>query len=178
MKPKLEIGQCFSINFGDSNFGLICSSIDKKRSPHSYSFLPISHRSTEQLKIDDFLTGNFYATFGGISKSFDNPEQIIKNSQPDIEVIWEMYPQNYPYNLMAYNIMILRKDFLKMEHLFTNIIGHLDVIENLVNYPAGSINGGSEEVLSELLSDLKSTMEHRNQKEFAVEHILKAGNKR
>ena len=178
MKPNLEIGHCFSINFGNNHFGLICSSIDKKRSPHSYSFLPISHISPEPLTINDFLTGNFYATFSGVSSSFDNPEQIIKNLQPDIETIWETYPQNYPYNLMAYNIMILRKDFLKMQSLFTNMVGRLHVIDNLVNYPTGSVNGGSEEVLSEFLSDLKPTMEYRNQKEFAVEHIVKAGNKR
>ncbi len=177
MKTNLEIGQCFSIKFGNSHFGLICSSIDKKRSPHSYSFLPISHVWTEQLTMNDFLNGKFYGTFSGVSSDFDNPEQIVKDLQPDIERIWEKYPQNYPYTLMAYNIMILRKDFLKMQHLFTSIIGRLSIFENLVNYPNGSINGGSEEVLSEFLSDLKATMEYRNQKEFAVEHVLKTGKK-
>ena len=161
MRHNLQVGDCFSIKSNGKYYALICGSINKKTSPHFYNFIPTTFNGIEKATPQSLENESIYGKSVEVN-GFEDNEKIIKSTQPEIELVWDRYPENYKYMLGVYNIMIARKDFLKMESCF-EFVGHLNLIENLLNTPSGSFNGGSEKVLKEFLYIVDQTLASHNQ---------------
>lgn len=172
MRPNLQIGDCFSIESNGKYYALICGSVNRKTSPHYFNFVPTTFNRKHKATLQSLENESIYGKSVGVN-GFEDNEKIIKDTQPEIEVVWNKYPKNQKYILGVYNIMITRKDFLNIEHCF-EFVGHLNIIENLLNTPSGSFNGGSEEILKNFLLTIDQALESRNQDKFSIRTISKS----
>jgi hypothetical protein len=164
---NINQGDVLTFKASDSKYKLIlCTSINKARSPHHYTFAVLNYSSDTKPAINDILACAFWGC--GNTKN-----DYFKYTDEELAKIWAIHPEIKPYFLGSYGLIIWRADFLTFRDNF-ELIANLLILDNIDKNGNGSMNVGSMKILDELFVHKLSALETtRGQKKFKVTAILK-----
>jgi hypothetical protein len=160
-------GDCLTFKTSDNRYKVIfCTSTYKEKSPQTFTFAPTTFDKDLKPNLGDISDTEFYGK--GNSKN-----EFFKYSDKELEKMWTFHPNNKPYFLGTYGILILRKEFMKMRENF-ELLGNLLIVDNLDKNGSGSFYPGNIDNLDNFLTkDLELLMEQRGQYKFKFRAILK-----
>lgn len=160
-------GDLLTFKASDNKFKvLICTSVYKDKSPHNFTFAALTYSDDYKPTINVIIECDFYGV--GSTKN-----DYFNYSDKELEKMWLTHPETKPCFLGSYGLIVWRKDFLKFRENF-ELIGNLNIVDNLDKNGNGSMNSSAMEVLDNLFVNLDSVLiDKRNQKRFKIRAILK-----
>jgi hypothetical protein len=146
---------------------ILCTSTYKIKSPHTYHFAALTVDKLDRPTVEDIRSSEFF----GVGNSGD---KYFKYSEKELEKMWTIHPEIKPYFLGSYMLIIWRKDFMQFRDNF-EVIGNLDIVDNLDKNGSGGLNASSWNVLRDFFTDTyRDKLEERRQNNtFKVEAIIR-----
>ncbi len=169
---SISKGDILAFKGKDEKFKTIfCTSTYKERSPHHFTFAGTDISQDEKPTIEKVVESNFW----GIGNSVNKYSSFFK--EEEIKQMWNLHPEINPYHLGSYGFLIWRKDFLKFRDNF-ELIGNIEIINNLDKNGNGSMNSSSWESLNNVFTNnFAQTMNQRGQQKYRIKAILKNKNR-
>lgn len=163
----IQQGDVITFISSDNKYkALLCTSTHKDKSPQNYTFAALTYSSHKKPVVDDLIASEFYGV--GNTKN-----DYFKYSESEIEKIWRIHPEIKPYFMGSYGFIIWRKDFMKFRDNF-EIIGNLNIVDNLDKNGNGGTNASDWDFLKDLFTDkLKNKLNERGQNTFKVISIIR-----
>jgi hypothetical protein len=144
---------------------LLCTSTYKEKSPQNYTFAALTYDSIEKPTMESLRDSEFY----GVGNRKDD---YFKYTEVELEKMWRVHPDTKPYYVGSYGLIIWRKDFMKFRDNL-ELIGNLNIIDNLDKNGNGGMNASDWNFLREFFSErYKTALPDRGQKPFKVEAIV------
>jgi hypothetical protein len=168
MIKDINIGDLLTFKASDEKYkALVCTSIYKDKSPQNFILAAIAFDNDYKPTIAEIIDSDFYGV--GNTKN-----DYFKYTNKELRKMWSFHPEIKPCFLGSYRLTVLRKDFIKFHERF-ELIGNLNIIDNLDMNGNGGMNSSAMDVLDNLFINLDSILiEKRNQKRFKIKAILKA----
>jgi hypothetical protein len=159
-------GDAFAFKAIDGNYkAIICTSVYKESSPHTYRFAALTYSKPEVPSINDIIDSDFF----GVANT---KEGHFKYSNEALNKMWGIYTGMKPYYVGAYGFIIWRKDLQKFKSELI-YIGNLKILDNIDKNGNGGVNASSWPFLQSFFNDqIKVTLNGRGQKTFKVTSIL------
>lgn len=160
-------GDILTFRAADNKYkALICTSTNKNKSPQSFTFMALTIESGEKLTMSSVLEGEFFGIGNALSNYFIYSEQ-------ELNKMWAVHPEIKPYSIGTYGHIIWRKDFLKFSENF-ELVGNLQIVDNLDKNGNGFINVSSWEFLNNYFNEkFKTLLDQNGQKKYKVQAIVK-----
>lgn len=159
-------GDVLSFKANDGNYkALLCTSSNKVKSPHSFTFAALTIDSKEKPGIAQILESSFWGT--GLVKN-----EHYAYSNKALQHMWACHPEIEPCFLGSYGLLIWRKDWIKFS-AHVEWITHLNIVEHLDKNGNGSMNASDWNFIKDFFSgNINTIMTNRGQKMFQVKAIL------
>jgi hypothetical protein len=138
---KISPGDFLTFKTTDNRHKVIfCVRTNRERSPQSFLFAATTFDGNFKPTVDDLADIDFWGK--GNRLDFKYPDS-------DLERMWTYHPENKPYFLGIYGILILRKEFMKWRENF-EIIANLSIVDKLEMNGSGDIYPGNFDNLDKL----------------------------
>jgi len=165
---EINKGDVFTFKGSDNRYkAILCTSCYTDKSPNNFIFAALTSDSEVRPKLDNILETSFYGV-GNIKDDY------FKYSEAERAKIWRIHPEIKPYSLGSCGLIIWRKDFMKFRDKM-ELIGNLDIVDNLDKNGSNGVNASDWNVLNELFTDSYKRIleEERGQKTFKVKSIVR-----
>jgi hypothetical protein len=145
---------------------LLCTSTNRDKSPHYFSFAALTYDSPERPTLEDIQNCNFF----GIG---NRKNDYFKYSDQELDKMWRLHPDIKPYFLGSYDLTIWRKDFMKFRENL-EYIGNVSIVDNLDKNGNGGMNVSEWIFLKDFFNQKYLTvLIDRGQRQFSVESIIR-----
>lgn len=160
-------GDLLTFRTADENYKvLLCTSTYKEKSPQNFTFAALTYDDTEKPTVEKILNCEFW----GIGNT---KNEYFKYSDNELNQMWTFHPENKPYFLGSYGLVIWRKDFMKFRDKI-DFIGNLKIVDNLDKNGNGGMNASDWDYIKDFFaSQINSVMIERGQKTFKVKAVTK-----
>jgi hypothetical protein len=146
---------------------LLCTSVNKDRSPQNFTFCILDYKKVEKPVINNIKNLSFFGVGSMTAKNHYN------YSDQELEKMWFFHPEIKPCLIGSFGFIIWRKDFMKFRENF-EFIGNLEILSNIDKNGNSGINASSWNFLKNFLDErLNNLMNEKEQKLFQLKAITK-----